>query len=113
MIDELRQEAPLGKNHHRSLHFSVKCCADKTLRKRERLNFAKGDYDKLREAVNAANISKGIKDMNVADSRSFLKDTVMSAVGACVPKITLGRVKKSQWMNSTVKGSVCPKFYTS
>jgi hypothetical protein len=106
MTDELRHEAPLGKSHHQSLLFSIKCCADKTLRKRERLNFAKGDYDKLREAVNAANISDGIQDMNVADSWSFLKDMVMSAVDACVPKITFGVVKKSQWMNSTVKAQL-------
>jgi hypothetical protein len=45
MIDELRHEAPFGKSHHKSLFFSVKCCAEKTLRKRERLNFAKGNYD--------------------------------------------------------------------
>jgi hypothetical protein len=109
MIDELRHEAPLGKSHHQSLFFSIKCCAEKTLRKRERLNFAKGDYDKLREAVNAANISDCIKDMNVADSWSFLKDTVMSAVDACVPKITLGGVKKSQWMNSAVKAQLKTK----
>jgi hypothetical protein len=68
MIDELRHEAPLGKSHHQSLFFSIKCCAEMTLRKRERLNFAKGDYDILREAVNAANVSDYIKDMNVADS---------------------------------------------
>ena len=109
MLDELRHEAPLGKSHHQSLLFSIKCCAEKTLRKRERLNFAKGDYDKLREAVDAANISDCIKDMNVADSWSFLKDTVMSAVDACVPKITLGGVKKSQWMNSTVKAQLKTK----
>jgi exonuclease III len=106
MKDELRHEAPLGKSHHQSLFFSIKCYAEKTLRKRERLNFAKGDYDKLREAVNAVNISDSIRDMNVADSWSFLKDTVMSAVDACVPKITLGGVKKSQWTNSTVKAQL-------
>jgi hypothetical protein len=53
-----------------------------------------------REAVN---ISDGIKDMNEADSRAIHKETVLSAVDACVSKITHGGVKKSQWMNSTVK----------
>jgi hypothetical protein len=90
VLDELRHGAPLGKSHHQSLFFILKCCTEKTPRKRERLNFAKGDYDKLREAVNAVNISNCIKDMNVAESWSFLKDTVMSAVDACVPIIKLG-----------------------
>jgi hypothetical protein len=40
--------------------------------------------------------------MNVAESWSFLKDTVMSAVDACVPKIKLGEAKKTRWMSSTV-----------
>ena len=105
MLDELRHEAPLVKSHHQSLFFSIKCCTEKTPRKRERLNFAKGDYDKLREAVNAANILNCIKDMNVAESWSFLKDTVMSAVDAFVPKIKLGGAKKTQWMNSTYSSS--------
>jgi hypothetical protein len=106
MIDELRHEAPLGKSHYQSLLFSIKCCAEKTLRKRERSNFAKGDYDKFREAVNAANISDCIKDMNEADSWSFLKNTVMSAVDAFLPKITFGGVKKSQWTNNAVKAQL-------
>jgi hypothetical protein len=71
--------------------------------KRERLNFSKGDYDKLRATVEAANISDHIKDMNVADSWSLLKDTVMAAVNTCVPKVKLsGGKKKTQWMNSAV-----------
>ena len=35
--------------------------------------------------------------------------TRLSAVDACVPKITLGGVKKSQWMNSTVKAQLKTK----
>jgi hypothetical protein len=94
MLGELRHEAPLGKSNHKSLLFSLKFCTKKTPRKRERLNFVKGDYDKLHEAVNAVNISKCIKDTNVTESWSLLKDTVMSAADACVPKIKLGGVKK-------------------
>jgi hypothetical protein len=68
----------LGKSHLQSLFFSINCGGEKTLRKLEHLNFAKGDYDKLHEAVHATNISVCIKDMNVADSWSFLKDAVCS-----------------------------------
>jgi lactam utilization protein B len=59
--------------------------------------------------VKAVNISDCIKDMNVADSWSFLKNTVMSAVDACVPKITLGGIKKSKWMNSAFKAQLKTK----
>jgi hypothetical protein len=59
------------------------------------LNFAKGDYDKLHAAVNAVNISSYVKDMNVAETWSFLKNTVMSAVDACELKIKLGGAKNS------------------
>jgi hypothetical protein len=51
------------------------------------------DYVKLRDAVSAANISDCIKDMNVADSWSFLKDKVTPAVDECLPKIKLDEVK--------------------
>jgi hypothetical protein len=44
--------------------------------------------------VNAVNISNCIKDMKVAESWSFFKDTVISAIDACVPKIKLGGAKK-------------------
>jgi hypothetical protein len=109
MVEELRHEAPLGKSHHQSLFFSIKCYTEKTPRKRERFNFAKGDYVKLRESVSAANISDCIMNMNVAESWSFIKNTVMSAVDACIPKIKLGGVRKTQWMNNTVKAKLKAK----
>jgi hypothetical protein len=103
MIDNIQHEAPLGKSHHQTLCFTLNCYAVKQVPKRERLNFSKGDYDKLRATVEAANISDRIKDMNVADSWSLLKDTVVAAVNTCVPKVKLsGSKKKTQWMNSAV-----------
>jgi hypothetical protein len=50
--------------------------------------------------------------MKVAESWSFLKNTVMSAVVACVPKIELGGAKKTQWMNSKILAKVKTKKET-
>jgi hypothetical protein len=48
-------------------------------------------------------------NMNEMQSRSFIKNMVMSAVDACVPKIKLGGVRKTQWMNNTVKAKLKAK----
>jgi hypothetical protein len=48
-------------------------------------------------------------NMNVVESWSFFKNIVMSAVDACVPKMKLGGVRKTQWMNNTVKAKLKAK----
>ena len=53
MIDNIRHEAPVGKSHHQTLLFKLRCNTEKKLHDSYRNNFAKGDYDWLRNCVSS------------------------------------------------------------
>lgn len=110
MIDTVRHEAPLGKSHHQTLFFNLKCYTQKKLMNASRFNFAKGDYDKLRECVASTNISDTIRDLDIHQAWTTVKDTVMLALKKCIPKVKIGNEKsRPLWMNNELTSKMKKK----
>ena len=53
MIDNIRHEAPVGKSHHQTLLFKLRCNTEKKFHDSYRYSFAKGDYDQFRNYVSS------------------------------------------------------------
>ena len=68
MIDTIRHEALVSKSHHQTLLFKFRCNTEKTLHDNYRYNFAKGDYDQLRNCVSSQVVEDKIKYVNVTQS---------------------------------------------
>ena len=80
MIDNIRHEATVGKSHHQTLLFKLKCNTEKKLHDSYRGNFAKGDCDRLRNCVSSQVVVDKINDMNVTQSWKIVKDTIILAI---------------------------------
>lgn len=101
MVSEVRHEAPVGKSHHHSLCFEFRCYTPKTDNAQHRLNFAKGDYNKLRSLVQEQNLTQQISDRKVSEAWDFFKSSLETAMASAIPKVKSGprAHKKPLWMN--------------
>ena len=59
------------------------------------VNFARGDYVKLRSEVVAKKIEQEIKDMNVCQAWYTMTSKVFEAMGQCIPKLGTSKTKKN------------------
>ena len=110
MVGDVRHLAPLGKSHHQSLLFEIKCYTDKKKNDTNRFNFAKGNYDRLRTLVGEAVLEQKIKDMNTCQAWSTVKGVVFEAMNHCIPKLGMNRTKKKVlWMKEEVAAKIKAK----
>ena len=89
MIDNIKHEAPVGKSHHQTLLFKLRCHIEKKLHNSYHYNFAKGDYDRLRNCVFSQVIVDKIKDTNVTQSWKIVKETVILAIKLYIPRMKM------------------------
>jgi hypothetical protein len=100
MVGEIRHEAPLGKSHHHSLLFQFHCYTRTVHRGPARYIYAKGDYAKLRQLVEAEDVMGKILDMDVCQAWDTLCEAVHVSMDSAIPKTKPGsKKKKPLWLN--------------
>ena len=83
---------------------------EKKLHNSYHYNFAKGDYDQLRNCVSSQVVVDKIKDMNVTQVWKTFKDIVILAKESCIPKVKIRSGKiHPLWMNNNMMATIKKK----
>ena len=85
MMEDLRYEAPLWKNHHCSLVFKFRCYAEYKSSNVKTFKYDKGDYEKLRTLVRECDLSV-VEDMPMEDGSRYLEENITTAMNKSIPK---------------------------
>ena len=96
-ISELKHHSPIGKSDHSVLTFNFHCYLDYN-KPKDRLNYAKGDYDAMRNELVITNwagefIRKGI-NKNVEELWDSLNNKLTNLARKFVPRITISNQPK-------------------
>ena len=87
MIETLQYEAPIGKSHHSCIRFELKCYSDKARTKCSSLNFARADFDAMRQKISTLTAST-LDHTDVNTAWEQISSTLASAINECIPKST-------------------------
>ena len=97
--DEIEHECPLGKSDHDVLRFTLDMELD-TVKNEEykegRLNYAKANYNHLREFFSEIDWSVVYQEVDIQSKYDKFMDLYNSAVGKFVPYY---RTRNKQWFN--------------
>ena len=112
MIEEINHSAPLGKSHHHVLSFNFKAYCEST-RTTSRLNFSRGDYDRLRQLIAEVDFTN-LQEMSSNEAWNYFKEKVFEAVEMCIPRKTTNPNRRSKpvWMNDNIKDKLKKKRQT-
>ena len=105
MIDEVTSYAPLGLSDHVSLAFQFACRSDPYAKRSKTVsrNYFKGDYEKCKKSFEEVNWDELLRDKNVEDGWSEIKQVMDRVVSENIPLWKEGDKKQTK---SYVKGSV-------
>ena len=101
MIEELTDIAPLGKSDHVGLTWMFVCNSCISTREEEHgtgLNFSKGEYDQMRQSLNAIDWEEQMKSLDCEESWTFFRGVYNKAVEDYVPKYKSNKKKKPPWI---------------
>jgi hypothetical protein len=102
MIETLQYDAPIGKSHHSCIRFELKCYSDKTRTKCSSLNFARADFEAIRQKVSALT-DNTLDNTDVNGAWEQISSTISSAINECVPKSTWDpdKPRRPMWIRRT------------
>lgn len=117
MVENLIHEAPLGKSHHQVLRFDfLAYTANSSEVEDERFIFAKGDYDKLRNKIKNKKLAENMKEKDILEAWSCLKECIDEAMEECIPKRGKGgrtgtgrKNKKPLWWDNNALAKIKEK----
>ena len=108
-IDTITHAAAVGKSDHDSLVWTFICKSETIKSNRERLNYAKGNYQEIRQHFANIDWNSKLSSINCDEAWSSFKDEYHDAVEKFVPKKKPRNRNKPLWMKAHVKKSVKKK----
>ena len=95
----IEQEGPLGKGDHDIIFIKTNIVKKQTVRKENKLNLHKGDYEMLKRHMDQEWIEI-LQDKDTIQSWTIFKEKLDEGMSNCIPKIPEGVKVKPMWMNS-------------
>jgi hypothetical protein len=108
-IEDIIHTAPIGKSDHDNLHWTYICRTETICSKRERLNYAKGDYQAISERFASIDWNFRLEDVKCEEAWEIFKQEYHNAVKESVPIKKPRNSSKPLWMKSRVNKSVKKK----
>ena len=107
MVDTVNIEAPLGKSHHATLVFNLKTYTQELTKTQTRVLYNKGDYDKLRTAIEGYRWDQDFLSLNCNSMWNLFTTRLNSHVNECIPtKKFGGGNNRPIWMTSDALNKV-------
>ena len=98
MVKDIKYLAPLGSSDHVVLRFNLMSYTSRKEPKEAKLNYAKGNYDLLRELLAKVDWAP-MHDSDVHGAYDFFQGTLQGVIDIAVPKMKLNGKKKNLYMN--------------
>lgn len=113
MIDEIQYNEPIGKSHHLTLEWTLKCYVVPTVTKILKFSYEKGNYSGMREILGAENWDELLTDRTVDEQWSIISEKITCAVNTFVPHKLVSnerlKHKRPTWMDDRLLSRIKKK----
>ena len=99
MVDNMEVSSPVGKSDHVVLSWVFRYGNENSgerSRGQTKLNYRKGNYTDMSEALSQVNWDSILLDMDTEQTWNCIKDTIKGLVEEYVPKVKTGKKEKVQ-----------------
>src|SRR5664279_168719 len=104
LIDDLAYGVPLGKSDHVTLEWRMTLKKKDPISQQKRLNFWKGDYVQMRDALRQINWSEIMEGKSVNEMWTCFKSIILDLTSSYVPLKEDRRRKNGKWLSrKTIK----------
>jgi len=100
LLDAIQYEVPLGKSDHVCLTWDMITSRSTAPQPGSKLNYWKGDYEKIRQGLQAINWETELYGKDVTSMWITFRDRVLALVHDHIPTKKAKRKRKSEWMTS-------------
>ncbi len=113
MLSNLHHNAPLGKSHHVSLAFDLRCYIQHQELCREHYQYYRGNYEEMRVCFDESDLQTKMRNKSAEECWNLIDHQLRELQRIFVPKIRIGKHKTRRplWMNENAMAKVKKKWY--
>ncbi len=113
MLSDLHHNAPLGKSHHVSLTFDLRCYFQQQEQTRDQYQYYKGNYEEMRSHFDSLDLPAKMFNKSAEECWNLIDHHLRELQRLFVPKTKIGKhnTRRPLWMNANAMAKIKKKWH--